>query len=109
MADSVFALCPRGYGPTSFRLYEAMQMGCVPVYITDQAWLPFKDEILWDQTAVLCGIDEVAGLPERLYKMEKEEPELVAAMEYNAKNWHATHCTYYGTCEHVMQIMKKRI
>ena len=32
-ARSTFSLCPRGYGATSFRLYEAMQLGAIPVYI----------------------------------------------------------------------------
>ena len=38
---SVFGLAPRGYGPTSFRLYETMQMDAVPIYISDVFWLPF--------------------------------------------------------------------
>lgn len=35
MARSVFALCPRGYGPTSFRIMEALQYGAIPVYMSD--------------------------------------------------------------------------
>jgi len=32
---SKFTLCPRGFGLASFRLYEAMQLGSVPVYVSD--------------------------------------------------------------------------
>ena len=53
MASSKFALCPRGYGKTSFRLYEAMELGCVPVYITDMKWLPYADVINWNDLAVI--------------------------------------------------------
>jgi FkbM family methyltransferase len=35
IARSVFTLCPRGYGPTSFRIMEAIQYGSIPIYITD--------------------------------------------------------------------------
>lgn len=35
MARSVYALCPRGFGPTSFRIMEALQYGTIPVYISD--------------------------------------------------------------------------
>ena len=35
MRDSLFSLCPRGYGPTSFRLYESIQLGSIPVYIAE--------------------------------------------------------------------------
>lgn len=33
MQNSIFTLCPRGYGITSFRLYEALKCGSIPVYI----------------------------------------------------------------------------
>lgn len=39
LLDSQFALCPRGLGTSSFRLFEAMQAGRVPVIIAD-AWVP---------------------------------------------------------------------
>lgn len=38
MARSVFALCPRGYGPTSFRICEALQYGAIPIYISDEVF-----------------------------------------------------------------------
>jgi len=37
---SQFVLCPRGYGPTSFRISEALQFGAVPVYCSDKFILP---------------------------------------------------------------------
>jgi hypothetical protein len=53
MCRSTFALCPRGYGKTSFRLYEAMQLGCIPVYLYDEPWLPYADLLDWREFAVL--------------------------------------------------------
>ena len=35
LADGLFALCPRGIGTTSLRLYEAMQAGRCPVILAD--------------------------------------------------------------------------
>lgn len=40
LARSVFTLCPRGYGQTSFRIAEALQYGSIPVYVSDQHILP---------------------------------------------------------------------
>lgn len=40
---SYFTICPRGYGKTSFRLYEAIQLGTIPVYVSDEAWLPYPE------------------------------------------------------------------
>lgn len=40
IARSVFTLCPRGYGQTSFRILEAMQQWSIPVYISNEFVLP---------------------------------------------------------------------
>jgi hypothetical protein len=72
MKDTLFALCPRGYGKTSFRLYEAIQMGCIPVVVYDQRWLPFEDVLDWNSFAVLCHRSEIAGLYGRLKSIPAE-------------------------------------
>jgi hypothetical protein len=39
---SVFHLCPRGNGPTSYRLFESLQAGTIPIYIWEEVrLLPF--------------------------------------------------------------------
>lgn len=43
MARSVFALCPRGYGKSSFRIAEAIQYGAIPVYVSDEHVLPYNE------------------------------------------------------------------
>jgi hypothetical protein len=64
--NSVFALSPRGFGPASFRMYEAIQMQCVPIYISDEFWLPFTDYIEWDKMCLLIQGDEIETIPERV-------------------------------------------
>ena len=61
MSRSVFALCPRGYGRTSYRMYEALQLGCIPVYIHDESWLPYADELDWREFAVLVPLADAPG------------------------------------------------
>ncbi len=51
-ARSKFMLAPRGYGRTSFRLYEAFQFDCIPVYITDILYLPYTEVIDWNDYAI---------------------------------------------------------
>ena len=77
MRRSVFALCPRGHGKTSFRLYEALQLGAIPVYLFDELWLPYMDELNWRRLAVLAHVDEIPALPEIL---DAISPETIAAM-----------------------------
>ena len=63
---SKFTLCPRGYGNTSFRLYECMQLGSVPVYISDDFHLPWTDELDWNSFCVLIHLDDIDYVDEIL-------------------------------------------
>jgi len=49
MLKSYVALCPRGYGGSSFRFYESMQLGLIPFLIGDIDTRPFKKYIEWDK------------------------------------------------------------
>ncbi len=48
LLESYIALCPRGYGGSSFRFFEAMQLGVVPFLIGDLDTRPFKRFIAWE-------------------------------------------------------------
>lgn len=52
MNDSVFALCPRGYGKTSFRICEALQYLTVPIYISDDFIVPGKLQLWQTETFI---------------------------------------------------------
>jgi hypothetical protein len=64
--NSVFALSPRGFGPASFRMDEAIQMQCVPIYISDEFWLPFTEYIEWDKMCLLIKENEIQTIPEKV-------------------------------------------
>jgi hypothetical protein len=66
---SCFTLCPRGYGKTSFRLYEAMQLGSVPVYISNDHWLPYTKYVDWSKFCVLIKPEEINKIPGILKKI----------------------------------------
>ena len=46
--QSYFSLCPRGYGGSSFRLFESLQLGVAPICIGDIDTRPFKGHIRWE-------------------------------------------------------------
>ena len=73
MNRSIFSLCPRGYGKTSFRLYEAIQMGSIPIYIYDDIWLPYKDELDWSEFSILLHINDIEKLPSIINKISDEK------------------------------------
>ena len=69
---SIFSLCPRGNGPTSYRLWEVMQLGSIPVYIYDNKWVPWEDEINWDDICIFIHVDEISCLKTYLKNISNE-------------------------------------
>lgn len=47
MQHSMLQLAPSGTNPSSFRFYESLQLGLIPVYVYDTArpWLPYHDQL----------------------------------------------------------------
>lgn len=76
LKKTLFSLCPRGYGITSFRMYESMELGCIPIYIVcddDPHWIPFADKIDWNKLAILLKESEIHKIDNIIKNMSKEE------------------------------------
>jgi hypothetical protein len=67
---SRFVLCPRGLGVSSIRIFEAMNLGRVPVIISD-SWQP-SPGIPWQEFSVLVPERNVYGIPLLLEKLESK-------------------------------------
>ena len=100
----MFTLCPRGYGAQSFRTYEAIQLGSVPVYIhDDNLWLPFNDRIPWDDFCVVIHIDEIDMLPNILRKVTDEE---YAEMIRVGRLYYNNYFTLEATCATILETLQ---
>ncbi|HTW93637.1 MAG TPA: exostosin family protein [Tepidisphaeraceae bacterium] len=66
MANSIFAIVPRGDSLFSYRLTEALSFGCIPVIISDAWILPFDRLIDWNAISVRLPESQVAKLPDLL-------------------------------------------
>ncbi len=106
MASAEFALCPRGYGRTSFRLYEAIQMGVIPVYIYDEEgpWLPYEGVLDWREFCVLCDYRELDALPSRLKGLSKAKKD---EMRRRLFELYPTHFSIEGAAEQVRLRVEK--
>lgn len=77
---STFTLAPRGCGYTSFRIYEAIMAGSIPVYIWSECIvLPFRDELDWSSFCVILHEDTLPHLPAILKNVD------VKTMQENLK------------------------
>ena len=72
--SSKFALAPRGYGRGSFRFFECLQLGTIPIYLwNDKEWLPFKKLIDYKKLCISMNISEIDELEKTLMKITEKE------------------------------------
>lgn len=70
MLRSCLALAPRGHGGSSFRFYEAMQLGVVPLHIGVPDVRPFQSLIDWDSCSLYRKDNE--GLADYIYGLDSD-------------------------------------
>jgi len=100
MLDSYIALCPRGMGGQSFRMYEAMQIGTVPLYISDVDCRPFRNWIDWDICSLYVPTAE--GLNEYLDNFVPNKDRLLKMGEL-ARRTYYDHLMYGKWCKYVIR------
>lgn len=59
IADSDYILCARGGGNFSYRLYETLCCGRIPVFVDTECVLPYQSEINWKKCCVWVDEKEV--------------------------------------------------
>jgi hypothetical protein len=73
LLDTDYTLCVRGKGNFSFRLYETLSAGRIPIFVNSDCVLPFEDRIDWkshavwlDQTEIETAVDKLLDFHEKL-------------------------------------------
>src|SRR5262245_33950911 len=71
---SKFVLCPRGWSPATYRLFEAMELGRCPVIISDD-WVPI-DGVPWQECSIIIKERDIAFCPDILSQQESDAERL---------------------------------
>lgn len=100
MSLGCFNLCPSGFGPTSFRLYETLQLGRIPIYIhaDPQPLLPYKEFVPWHRICCFVPRQCMSEIPKLLKTVD------VAQMMKEIKN-----CRRYFTYEYVVRFISSTV
>lgn len=106
LARSKFVLCPRGIGVSSWRLFETLKAGRVPVIISDQ-WVP-PDGPDWDQISIRIPEAEVSSIPEVLTNREGDAAGLAFAAKTAWDEWFAADVVFHRTVEWCLAIKRDR-
>lgn len=99
---SKFMLAPRGYGATSFRLYEAFQFNCVPVYITDSLYLPYQEILNWNDIAIIVD-------PKEIHDIENKLLDCVASGDYNIKIQNIENHKKFFTMDFMVEYIENKL
>jgi len=101
---SKFCLAPRGYGRSSFRFFEALLLGRVPVYFWDDVeWLPYKDELDYSEFAVSIPSHKIDQTYEILAAITDEQ---YNAMRIRGKEV-ANRFTLEGMCNYIVRRLER--
>jgi hypothetical protein len=72
--NSKFCLAPRGFGKSSFRFFEAMQLDTIPVYFWDDIeWLPYKEIIDYSKFSISIHENDIHKTYEILNSISDEK------------------------------------
>jgi hypothetical protein len=99
---SKFVLCPRGFGASSIRLFEAMQMGRAPVVISDH-WVE-PDGPDWESIIVRVRERDIERLPELLREREQDAELLGANARAAWEKYYAPETHFDHICQNILEI-----
>lgn len=99
ISQSKFIICPRGYCPSTVRIFEAMKAGRVPVIISDD-WLP-PSFTNWEAFSIRIDENKIPEIPDILESLEDKAHEMgqearrVFEMNFSSErgfNWIVDNC-----------------
>lgn len=104
MERSTFSLCPRGYGKSSYRICESLQHNSIPVYISDNFWLPFNDKFNFEDIGILIQENQLEDLSSII--KDKSIKDITNYID-NGKSIYNEYFTYEGCMKNIIEIIKK--
>lgn len=88
LRDNLFVLCMRGDGNFSYRLYETMMMGRIPVIIDSDQVFPFEDIINYDGLGIVIEEEELDEAEEIIETwLIVNQNDLESIQRYNRQIW----------------------
>jgi hypothetical protein len=99
---SAFVLCPRGGGTSTFRLFETLMLGRVPVIVSDE-WTPPRGPD-WPSFSVRVAERDVGVIPTLLEGLETQAPAMGRRARAVWDEWFADDVLFHRVVEWCLEI-----
>lgn len=101
--NNLFTLCYRGAGNFSYRFYDVMMMGRIPILIKTDSVFPFEDKYDLDSIGVVIDEKDINNLIEKI-KIFYNVKNLIHVQKQNRIIWD----TYFSPCGFLNQIRNSK-
>ncbi|CAF4888756.1 unnamed protein product [Rotaria socialis] len=88
MLRSVFSICPETFRPWSYRIYEAIQLGVIPVILADNVVLPFERFISWQSFSVKINVSNLHEIINRVSNITSFKRYIAQKLRYASSYSH---------------------
>jgi hypothetical protein len=102
---SKFVLCPRGYACATFRLFETMKAGRVPVIISDQ-WVPPTGPA-WESFSIRVKERQIAHIPDLLERYETEAETMANKARSTWEEWFSRETVFHRIVEWCLTLKRR--
>jgi hypothetical protein len=106
MRNSRFILCPRGAGVSTFRLFETMKAGRVPVIVSDDWVAP--EGPAWPSFSITVSEREVATVPEVLEARERDAAAMGRIARQQWDLWFSESVSFHRIVESCLSLRQSR-
>jgi hypothetical protein len=103
---SKFVLCPRGLSPSSIRLFETMQVGRVPVILSD-GWMPPVGP-RWEEFSIRVPERDFERVPQFLEARENEAVAMGKLARREWERWFSEEVLFHRMAELCLDIKRQR-
>jgi hypothetical protein len=106
ISRSKFVLCPRGYACSTWRLFETMKAGRVPVIISDQ-WVPPLGPA-WESFSIRVKENQINLIPALLERCEPEAESMAQKARTAWEEWFSKETFFHRTIEWCLTLKQRR-
>jgi hypothetical protein len=107
MDSSKYAICPRGVGPASLRLFESMKLGVAPILLSDDWILPKGPD--WSSFALMLKEGDAHRLHEILKSHEHEYAERGQKARLAYETYFSEESYFNYLIDQIIEIKKSQI